>query len=134
VSGPLLDRIDLRVHMGRVGPAVLVGGPEPEGSTVAAARIAAARASALLRNGGRPNALMPGAAIAAICRLDGKARSRLEELAMFGSLSARGVHRLLRVARTVADLAGEERVTEDAVLSARMLRGGDDPAFGALAA
>ena len=134
VSGPLVDRIDLRVHMGRVGAAALVGGAEPEDSAGVAGRIAAARAVALARNGGRPNALTPGGAIVSVCRLDVRARSRLEELAAVGSLSARGIHRLLRVARTIADLAGRDRVDEEAVLSARLLRGSDDPAFGTLAA
>jgi predicted ATPase with chaperone activity len=55
-------------------------------------------------------------------------------VASAASLSARGIHRLLRVARTIADLAGDERVTGDAVLAARMLRAVDDPAFATLAA
>ena len=134
VSGPLLDRIDIRVPMGRVGAALLVDGPEPESSAVVSTRIAAARRRGLVRNGGRSNALPPGSAIAGVCRLDATARRRLDELASAATLSARGVHRLLRVARTVADLAGDERVGENAVLAARTLRAVDDPAFAKLAA
>jgi magnesium chelatase family protein len=125
VSGPLLDRLDLRVELPRVAPEALLAEPEPEASAVVAARIAEARGRALARNLGRPNARLPGSQILAVCRLETPARSRLAELAAAGQLSARGVHRVLRVARTIADLDGAERVDEDAILAAAGLR---DPA------
>jgi magnesium chelatase family protein len=122
VSGPLLDRIDLRLEMGRVSPRDLLHGPEPESSAIVADRIAAARAIALERNGGRPNAeLSPSAALRA-ARLEPRARGRLAELATDRSLTARGVHRIVRVARTIADLAGEEVVDDAAVLAAAGMR------------
>lgn len=134
VSGPFVDRVDVRVHMGRVPGELLVVGPEPERSRVVAARIAEARAAALARNSGRTNAELPGAGVVAACQLDPLARRRLEDLSGAASLSARSIHRLLRVARTIADLEGEARVTERIVLSARLLRGADEAALGSLAA
>src|SRR3990170_4561539 len=131
VSGPLLDRLDLRVELGRVPPRELLGGPEPEASAVVAARIALARERARARNGGRLNADLSGAAALAAAESEPRARTRLAELAEAGALSARNVHRLLRVARTVADLAGAPHVDEAAILAAAGLR---DPAGGRLGA
>lgn len=110
VSGPLRDRIDLWVAMPAVPPAALVEGPEPESSAVVAARIADARRAARLRNGGRPNARLSGRHLRAVCRLDRAARTRLAELAVDVTASGRGTERILRVARTIADLAGAAAV------------------------
>lgn len=134
VSGPFVDRVDVRVHMARVAGESLVAGPEPERSAVVASRIADARAVALPRNGGRSNAELPGSSVVAACQLDGLARRRLEELARAAALSARSIHRLLRVARTIADLEGEARVTERIVLAARLLRGAEEAALASFAA
>jgi magnesium chelatase family protein len=112
ISGPLLDRIDLRVEMARVAPSELLEGPPPEDSATVAARIAAARGLALQRNGGRPNAQLSGAAVSRACALPPAARRQLSELAAARRLSARGVHKVMRVARSIADLA--ERATVDA--------------------
>ena len=131
VSGPLLDRLDLRVELGRVPPRELLSGPEREASAVVAARIALARERARARNGGRLNADLSGAAAFAAAEPDPRARTRLAELAEAGALSARNVHRLLRVARTIADLAGASRVDEAAILAAGALR---DPAGDRLGA
>jgi len=125
VSGPLLDRLDLRVELPRVAPEALLVESEPEPSATVAARISGARSRALARNMGRPNARLPGSQVLAVCRLQPAARSRLAELAAARQLSARGVHRVLRVARTIADLEGAERVDEDTILAAAGLR---DPA------
>jgi magnesium chelatase family protein len=110
VSGPLRDRIDLWITMPRVSPTALVGGGEPESSTVVAARIAGTRAVACARNGGPLNGRLRGPILRSVCRLDGRARSRAEDLAESDAASGRGTERLLRVARTIADLAGEEAV------------------------
>jgi magnesium chelatase family protein len=131
VSGPLLDRLDLRVELGRVPPRELLSGPEPEASAVVAARIALARERARARNGGRLNADLSGAAAFIAAAADARARTRLTELAEAGALSARNVHRLLRVARTIADLAGAPHVDEAAILAAAALR---DPAGDRLGA
>jgi len=125
VSGPLLDRLDLRVEMERVPPAILLEGDPPESSAVVAARIAAARAVARARNGGLPNALLSGSAVLRLGGFDGSARRGLEEVAARQVLTARGVHRLARVARTIADLGGDAVVDEGTILAAANLR---DPA------
>lgn len=134
VSGPLLDRLDLRVELRRVPAGALLTGAPPEPSRPVAARIAEARARALHRNGGRPNAELSGASAVRFAALDGPARRRLEELAERGGLSARGVHRLLRVARSVADLAGADRVEEATILAAAGLRDPGGHVLGRLAA
>ena len=122
ISGPLLDRLDLHVEMGRVRPAELLAAAIPESSATVAARVRQARAISLARNGGRPNAHLSGGAVVQACALLPAARERVAALASHANLSGRGVHRLLRVARSIADLAGEERVDEAAVLAAAGLR------------
>lgn len=122
ISGPLRDRIDLWVEMPAVRPSeMLLGGP-PEDSASVARRIAAARTRQLEARGVL-NARLAGRALRAACRLDGPARERVVELAVLEGASARGVERLLRVARTVADLAGSERVTAAHVEEAARFRG-----------
>ena len=134
VSGPLLDRLDIRVELGRVPPADLLAGPEPESSAVVAARIGAARSRSLVRNGGVANAELRGAAALRLAGLSPAARSVLSELARANGLSARGVHRVVRVARSIADLDGRERVDEGAVLAAATLRDPQAQAVPRLAA
>jgi magnesium chelatase family protein len=134
VSGPLLDRFDMQIEMARVPPQLLLGGPEPESSAIVRQRIFAARRLTAERNGGRPNALLPGTAVLAACALNRAATSVLEEWSAMRQLSARSVHRLLRVARTIADLAGRDAVSEHDVLAAGILRDPSGPADDALAA
>jgi magnesium chelatase family protein len=110
ISGPLRDRIDVWVTLARMPAAMMVGGPDPEGSAVVAARIAAAREVQRSRPGGRLNARIAGRALRRIARLDDEAATRLADLADAELLSGRGTERLLRVARTVADLAGSGEV------------------------
>lgn len=125
VSGPLLDRLDLRVEMRRVPGEALLAGPPPEASATVRARIAAARAVALARNGGRPNAALSGGAALRVAALEPAAVERLGQLAARDGSTARGIHRVIRVARTIADLAGRTAVDEATVLAAAGLR---DPA------
>jgi magnesium chelatase family protein len=103
VSGPLRDRIDLWVSMPRVPAAMLVGGAEPEGSTAVAQRVAMARARAALDRG-RINGRLRGRALRRACRLSDAASRRVADLAEAEFASGRGTERLLRVARTIADL------------------------------
>jgi magnesium chelatase family protein len=110
VSGPLRDRIDLWVSMPRVAPSAVVAGAEPESSAVVAARIADARRRGASRPGPRLNARLRGRPLRVACRLDGPARERLVDLAEGEAASGRGTERLLRVARTIADLAGSTEV------------------------
>ncbi len=105
ISGPLLDRIDLQVEVPAVAPEVLSNAPDGEPSAVIAERVQQAREIATLRQG-CPNARLAGAAIDLHCAL-GAAQSRfLQAAAARLGWSARSYHRVLRVARTVADLAG----------------------------
>jgi len=110
VSGPLRDRIDLWVRMDRVLPEVLLGGPAPEGSAMVARRIAAARRRRQARAGDLGNGRLHGRVLRAACAMDAVAEARAIILAEREGLSGRGVDRLLRVARTIADLAGDATV------------------------
>ena len=111
VSGPLRDRIDLWVTMPRVAPLALVRGPEPEDSATVTARIAAARALAASRGPDDASRLV-GRQLRAACRLTPAAERRVVMLADLERASGRGTERILRVARTIADLAGEDAVAE----------------------
>jgi magnesium chelatase family protein len=133
VSGPLRDRIDLWVDMPPVPPLALVDGPDPESSAVVAGRIATARAIGLARNGGGLNARLRGRQLKVICRLDARARGCAVELAASDASSGRGSERLLRVARTVADLAGRTTVDEQDLREAASYRSAVDRADRALA-
>lgn len=103
VSGPLRDRIDLWVSMPRVPAATLVGTADPEDSATVAQRIASARARAALDRG-RSNGRLRGRLLRRACRLSDVATRRVADLAEAESASGRGTERLLRVARTIADL------------------------------
>ena len=110
ISGPLRDRIDLWISMPRVAPLALVRGPDPEASAVVAARIAAARAVALGRPSAALNGRLSGRALREACQLDLRTERRIVALADLERASGRGTERLLRVARTIADLAGGDAV------------------------
>jgi magnesium chelatase family protein len=113
VSGPLRDRIDLWVTMPKVPPAALVIGAQPEGSAVVARRIAVARERQKARTAGRLNGRVSGRELRTICDLSPIAARRAVELADLEGLSGRGTERLLRVARTIADLADAGSVAID---------------------
>ena len=110
VSGPLRDRIDLWVAVDRVPPATLVSGSEPEGSAAVASRIAVACDRQRARNGSLTNGRLRGRELRAACRLDPEGMTRAIRLAELEGLSGRGTERLLRVARTIADLEGDAAV------------------------
>jgi magnesium chelatase family protein len=118
----LLDRIDLQVRMPRVMASDLLAPPTQESSATVRERIAAARARAVQRNGGVPNARLVGATVVERCRPSLPARRLLEEVTARATLSARTVHRLLRVSRTLADLAGRDEVEDEDVTAALSLR------------
>ncbi len=120
ISGPLRDRIDLWVEMTRVAPSDLVARLVPESSAVVATRIVAARARQAARP--QPNSRLAGRALFAACGLDGATQAKLLLLADLEDLSARGTERLLRVARTIADLAGVDRVEQSHLEEAARFR------------
>ena len=109
VSGPLRDRIDIWVMMPKVPPAALIAGEEPERSAVVAGRISRARTIQRTR-GGRLNGRISGRELRSICKLSAVSARRAIELADLEGLSGRGTERLLRVARTIADLAADPTV------------------------
>ena len=133
VSGPLRDRIDLWIEMPRVPPGVLVGGAPPEATADVAPRIAAVRAIGLPRNRGRLNGRLRGRQLRAVCRLDAVARREAEALAETDAASGRGTERLLRVARTIADLEGANTVSAQHLGEAAMYRSAGSRADAALA-
>ncbi len=117
ISGPLFDRIDLHVEVPAVSPADLALPPPAEGSAQVAARVAAARVIQAERfervapgRGLRTNAEAEGQVLDEIAAPDAAGRALLSEAAERMRLSGRGYHRVLRVARTLADLEGSADV------------------------
>jgi magnesium chelatase family protein len=117
LSGPLLDRFDLSISMSRPDPDELVGRAPGESSACVAERVALARLEAAAR-GFASNAEIPAAALDEQAPMDPRAAALLERRLQCGFLSARGFHRVRRVARTIADLdrvgptVGERQVAE----------------------
>jgi magnesium chelatase family protein len=114
LSGPVMDRIDLQVAVPRLLKKDLFRHDPGERSAAIRARVVEARARQAARL--RPfrvatNADIPSARLEEAVAPDSSARRKLEEAVDIHGLSARGVHRLMRVARTVADLAGDDVVT-----------------------
>ncbi|SLN38379.1 YifB family Mg chelatase-like AAA ATPase [Roseisalinus antarcticus] len=122
ISGPLMDRFDLRVEVPPVAYADLDLPATGERSGTIAARVAAARAIQTDRFGGhdavRSNADAEGSLLEAIATPEEEGRALLARVAERFGLSARGYHRVLRVARTIADLAGSEAVRRSDVAEA----------------
>jgi len=116
LSGPLLDRIDLHIEVPAVTAADLILPPPSEGSSEVAARVARARDVQAERYAalGQPrvltNAQAGGPLLEQVARTDGAGLSLLRDAADAMHLSARGYHRVLRVARTLADLDAAEKV------------------------
>ncbi len=109
ISGPLLDRIDLHVEVASLGEEELHAQSPGEGSAGVRARVGAARSRQAARQG-HPNALLAVAGIERHCA-PGPAAARLLRAASARlSLSARAFHRVLKVARTIADLEGAQQL------------------------
>ncbi|MAK63821.1 MAG: AAA family ATPase [Maricaulis sp.] len=108
ISGPMLDRIDLQIHVPPVTPADLALPPPVEGSAEAASRIALAREEQVRR--GYLNAHLPTDLLDHVAAPDRAGETLLREAALNQNLTARSYHRILRVARTIADLEGQDAV------------------------
>jgi magnesium chelatase family protein len=121
ISGPLLDRIDLRVEVPSVSPQNLVAAPDGEPSSSIAARVAKARGIALARQA-CPNSALGGKALDQHCALAPAAAEFLQSAARRMGWSARGFHRILRIARSVADLASSPGVTSEHLAEAIQYR------------
>ncbi len=109
VSGPVLDRLDLQIEVPALTSAEVMAATPGEPSAVVRDRVLAARARQ--RERGALNAMLPNASLRSVCGLDAVGRNLIADAVDRGGMSARGVHRALRVARTIADLAGEERIS-----------------------
>ncbi|MDF1856121.1 YifB family Mg chelatase-like AAA ATPase [Pseudooceanicola sp.] len=122
ISGPLLDRFDLRVEVPPVAFSDLGHAPSGESSAQVAARIATARAVQAARfsvaSGQRLNADLVGADLESFASPDAPGKTLLTQAAERFGLSARGYHRILRVARTIADLDGAAAVQRDHIAEA----------------
>jgi len=122
VSGPLLDRIDLHVEVLRPSTDVLRHGEDgAESSATVSRRVSAARQVQVQRQG-MPNALLDGAALKRVCRLDDAGWALLDNAADRFSLSARAHQRILRVARTIADLGVHKKIAPPHIAEALSLR------------
>jgi magnesium chelatase family protein len=127
VSGPLLDRIDIQIEVPRQPTTALANhAPPGEASAPVRARVCAARQRQLQR-AGKPNALLGTRELTRDCELRGSDQQLLERAIDKLNLSARAYHRILRLARTIADLAGADHINTqhltEAISYRRMERG-----------
>lgn len=131
LSGPLVDRFDLRLGVGPPDPVEVFDGPEGESSTEVASRVAAARRMATAR-GVTYNRELRGAALHDAAPLEPSAEALLRDHLERGLLTMRGAERSRSVALTLADLRGESPPLGRHLLEgALMLRGGDRSRFAA---
>jgi magnesium chelatase family protein len=123
ISGPLLDRIDIISDVPRIPLNQLSAQPgaHDEDSATVRARVTAARCLAMQR-AGKPNSLLATREIERDCALGDAERTLLERAMEKLSLSARAYHRVLRVARTIADLVGSERIAHEHLAEAVQYR------------
>ena len=109
ISGPLLDRIDIQIEVPAVPQDTLLKQSDGESSSEIQMRVEAARQRALKRQG-KPNALLSVSEIDTFCVPDEKGAALLQQAITQLNLSARAYHRILKVARTIADLADSENI------------------------
>jgi magnesium chelatase family protein len=121
ISGPLLDRIDVQIEVGAIAPEALLQLPQGETSAQIAARVVAATAVQLARQGGL-NAGLQGATLDAHCALDAASSAFLTQAISRLGWSSRAAHRVLRLARTIADLSQAQTIALPHLAEAMQLR------------
>jgi magnesium chelatase family protein len=130
----LLDRLDIRLTVPRLSKAELMGSSSGEASSAIRARVEAARERQRARLRGTPfgaNAAMPGSVARRHAHLTSEAEKVLGSAVDRLGLSGRGFDRALKVARTIADLEGADRVGGDHLYEALRFRGTDREGAGA---
>ena len=121
LSGPLLDRIDLQIEVPALPAEVLQQAPDGEASASVRARVAQARERQIRRQG-KANARLTAKEIDQYCQPAAAAAALLKHAISRFELSARAFHRLLKVARTIADLAGSDAIEAQHVAEAVQYR------------
>ncbi len=125
ISGPLLDRIDMRIELAALNPDELTALPDGEVTRYAALRVGLARSLALERQG-KPNDELVSSEIERVCRPEGAVKQLLHAASSRLGWSARAYHRVLKVARTIADLDAsgviESKHVAEAIQYRRSLR------------
>jgi magnesium chelatase family protein len=134
ISGPLLDRMDLSIELPAVTPADLAAPAAGETTAIVAARVAAARAAQAARGpggkNGRSNAALADADLTGVAAPDAEGAALLARAAEALRLSARAYTRIIRVARTLADLDGGDGVKRRHIAEAVSFRRASDNATG----
>jgi magnesium chelatase family protein len=110
VSGPLIDRVDIHVEVPAVPWKMLSGAPSGTGTAVMRDRVLAARSRQRWRQGSSPNARLSGKELDVHAAMDEGARTMLGQAMTELGLSARAYDKVRRVARTIADIDGSERL------------------------
>jgi magnesium chelatase family protein len=121
ISGPLLDRIDIQIEVPAVPQDDLLNKAEGESSSVLQARVEIARQRQLSRQG-KPNAQLSVTEIDALCMPDAQGEALLRQALSQLDLSARAYHRVLKLARTIADLAGSNNILAQRIAEAVQYR------------
>lgn len=122
LSGPLLDRFDIRINAPPVPLSQMIDDEKGESTAAVAARVMAAQAAQLERQDCL-NARLDGEALRALAEPDARGRKLLDSIIDDGGLTARGFNRILRVARSLADLAGRNAVSDKDIATALVWRG-----------
>ncbi|MDK4612196.1 YifB family Mg chelatase-like AAA ATPase, partial [Kingella kingae] len=121
ISGPLLDRIDLTIEVPTLSAAELVSAQQGEDSATVLQRVLAARERQYARQG-KINAALSSSELDQVAQIQSEAREALGQILEKLSLSARSFHRILRVARTLADLAQDDEVNRAHIIRAVSFR------------
>jgi magnesium chelatase family protein len=121
ISGPLLDRIDMRVEVSSFSEGELTAMPDGEPTRYIAERVRKAYDRAIARQG-KANDQLAGAELEAVCRVDGPVKALMHAAAVRLGWSMRAYHRVLRVSRSIADLAGAVDIASEHVAEAIQYR------------